>query len=99
MPTNKTFRLHPKAERDLEEIYIYTHHLHGMHQADSYIRQIETAMQNLASQPGMARSRDEIRPDLKAFSVGLHVVFFKPTANGITVVRVLHQSMDYVRHL
>ena len=99
MPTNKLFRLHPKAENDLEDIYLYTYHEFGVTQADYYIRQLESAFQNLANYPGIARQCGDIWADLMAFTVGSHVVFFKTNQSGITVVRVLHQSMDYVQHL
>ncbi|WP_058533964.1 type II toxin-antitoxin system RelE/ParE family toxin [Legionella saoudiensis] len=48
---------------------------------------------------GIKRTEDYIRPDLRAFNVGSHIIFFKTTDYGIAVIRVLHQSMDFNRHL
>jgi len=53
MTENKVFRLRPKAEQDLANIY----------------------------------------------PVVSHVVFFKVSESGIIILRVLHRSMDYGRHL
>jgi len=33
------------------------------------------------------------------YAVGAHVLFFRRTTDGIEVVRVLHQRMDFERHL
>ncbi len=70
-----------------------------MAQADHYIEQLEAAFQRLALQPWLGRSRTEVRPELLSFLVGSHIIFFTVTLRYITVVRVLHQTMDYERHL
>jgi toxin ParE1/3/4 len=46
--------------------------------------------------PGQTASRraDEIAPGLRRALAGGHVVFFREDAAAVTVVRVLHQSMD-----
>jgi toxin ParE1/3/4 len=33
------------------------------------------------------------------FSVGSHVLFFRASESRIVIVRVLHQRMDFERHL
>ncbi|WP_173402506.1 type II toxin-antitoxin system RelE/ParE family toxin [Legionella norrlandica] len=42
---------------------------------------------------------NSVSKDLRAFNVGSHVIFMKITDYGIAVIRVLHQSMDFNRHL
>lgn len=97
--TNKTYRLFPKAVDDLESIYSYSMHEFGAHRTEDYILAIETSFQCLAEDPLIGRKCDYIRQNLRAFNVGSHIVFFKITDCGVAVIRVLHQSMDFIRYL
>ncbi|HSC76179.1 MAG TPA: type II toxin-antitoxin system RelE/ParE family toxin [Pseudomonadales bacterium] len=90
----KTFKLRPKAEEDLENIYQYSIEHWGNTRADEYIREISTAFLTLAENPLLGRDCSDIRPEFRAFTVASHVVFYKPSNSGVAVVRVLHQSMD-----
>ena len=96
---NKTYRLYPKAISDLESIYLYSSSEFGVERTEDYFLAIETSFQCLADDPLIARKCDYIRQNLRAFNVGSHIIFFKITDYGIAVIRVLHQSMDFFRHL
>lgn len=97
--TNKIYRLYPRAAEDLESIYLYSTLEFGIKRTEDYILAIESSLQYLADDPLISRKCDYIRPDLRAFNVGSHIIFFKTTDYGIAVIRVLHQSMDFNRHL
>ena len=97
--TNKTYRLYPKALEDLESIYLYSTREFGIKRTEDYILAINSSFQHLADDPFISRKCDYIRPYLRAFNVGSHIIFFKTTDYGIAVIRVLHQSMDFNRHL
>ncbi len=97
--SNKTYRLYLKAIEDLESIYLYSAHEFGLKRTEDYILAIESSFQHLADDPLISRKCDYIRPDLRAFNVGSHIIFFKTTVYGIAVIRVLHQSRDFSRHL
>ena len=96
---NKTYRLYPKAINDLESIYLYSSSEFGIQRTEDYFLVIETSFQRLANDPLISRKCDYIRQDLRAFNVGSHIIFFKMTDYGVAVIRVLHQSMDFIRHL
>lgn len=96
---NKTYRLYPKAIEDLESIYLYSTQEFGIKRTEDYILALESSFQHLADDPLISRKCDYIRPDLRAFNVGSHIIFFKTTDYGIAIIRVLHQSMDFNRHL
>lgn len=96
---NKTYRLYPKAIKDLESIYLYSTREFGIKRTEDYILAIETSFQNLVNDPLISRKCNYVRQDLRAFNIGSHVIFFKMTNDGIAVIRVLHQSMDFIRHL
>jgi toxin ParE1/3/4 len=46
-----------------------------------------------------ARSRDDLRPGIQIAKSGRHCVFFESDDARVLVVRVLHDSMDFPRHL
>lgn len=96
---NKTYRLYPKAIEDLESIYLYSTREFGIKRIEDYILAIESSFQHLADDPHISRKCDYVRQDLRAFNIGSYVIFFKMTHYGIAVIRVLHQSMDFSRHL
>jgi toxin ParE1/3/4 len=47
----------------------------------------------------VSRNRDDLRPGLQMATSGGHCVFFEVDKSRILVVRVLHDRMDYQRHL
>ncbi len=99
MPESKNVRLRPKADNDLKTIYEYSVQEFGSVRADQYIRELDVAFHKLADEPNLGRDSHHIRPGLLAYRVASHVIFFKPAVDGVTILRVLHKSMDYARHL
>lgn len=55
------------------------------------------AIQKLAHEPDLASNYNHVRPDLLAYSVVSYVILFRLSACGITILRVLHKSMDYLQ--
>ena len=47
----------------------------------------------------LTRNRDDLRPGLKMATSGRHCIFFEADESRVLVVRVLHDRMDYRRHL
>ena len=47
----------------------------------------------------VSRTRDDLRPGLQMATSGRHRVFFEVDESRVLVVRVLHDRMDYQRHL
>lgn len=90
--------LSPRAEADLEEIWLYTFKNWSLEQADSYHAAIVEAFDDLANGRKIGRPVD-IRDGYFKHSVGSHLVFYRLTESDLVVVRVLHQRMDVGRHL
>ena len=55
MSENKKFRLRPKAEEDLENIYEYSYREFGSARADQYIRDLDAAFHKLAVEPSLGQ--------------------------------------------
>jgi toxin ParE1/3/4 len=93
------FRLSRRARADLAEIWRYTFSRWGRDQADEYVRAIHEVFARLMAKPSLGRPFPDAPKDVRGFRVGSHVVFFRKTRTHFYVVRILHQSVDYVRHL
>ena len=88
-----------KAERDLEGIIDYTLQQWGVSQADTYLDDLETRAQLLADNPDLGTKREALSERLLSFPYESHILYYITGSHGITIVRVLHQNMDPVKHL
>jgi toxin ParE1/3/4 len=91
--------LSPRAQADLDEIWDYTAEHWDTDQADRYIREIQRAIEIVASDPQRGRPCDHIRPGYRRYPAVSHILFFRVVPGGIDIVRILHQRMDFERHL
>ena len=94
-------RLSRKAIADLDGIWEYTVQIWSEDQAVVYYRQIYNAIQSLDSIPlFLEKKYDIVKPGVLGYRVGHHVIFYKRDKDGtISVDRILHERMDYQRHL
>jgi toxin ParE1/3/4 len=93
------YRLSPRAQHDLGELFDYTVTHWGLSQAMRYTELIEAACADLAEAPQQARDCTDIRPGYRRRSVAQHVIYFRQTVYGIAIIRILHHRMDATRHL
>ena len=91
--------LTPKAQADLDDIWNFTVARWGADQAEKYLRQLADAMAYVAADPERGRACDEVRAGYRKHAVGAHVLFYREAPKGVEVVRILHQRMDFQRHL
>ena len=104
-------RLAATAENDIRNILQWTHERFGDAQAQLYGETLTRAIQALTEGPYVkgSRRRDEIGEGLFTLHVargrrkGRHLVMYrvgdKGTSRTIEVLRLLHDSMDLVRHV
>jgi toxin ParE1/3/4 len=81
------------ARADLQEIRAYIAKDNPA-AALRVVERLRTQARKLAQTPGIGRRREDLRPDLFSFPVGRHVLFYRPQAGGIVLVRVLHGARD-----
>ena len=67
--------------------------------AGHFIQMVEERCDTLAENPSMGRSRPEYGRDIRSFPVGNYVVFYRPTEEGVDVVRVVHGARDFTTML
>ena len=82
------------AEQDLINIWLYTCHKWGAAQAEQYLDDLENAMALLAEQPSLCREREEFMPPVRIHNHAHHLIVYQAFEDGISVIRVLHESMD-----
>ena len=94
----ETYDLSEKAKADLGGIWSYTEDRWGVQQADTYYWEIIKTIERLAAGERHGRRLD-LREGYLKYPVGQHFVYFTRADGRITVVRILHGSMDVERHL
>ena len=87
------------ARLDLVEIGQYTEDRWGEKQRDKYLEDIDSCLYSLAEEPELGRDRSELRAGCYSYSVGKHVVFYTYDIEALYVLAVLHERMDFERHL
>lgn len=92
-------RLSPKAKLDLSGIWDYSYHKWGLEQTEKYLQVLWHSIQSQSADPSASLDIGYIRKGYRKISSGSHVIFFKLTDDGINVIRILHQKMDFERHL
>lgn len=93
------YRLTRKADNDIAALYEYGIVNFGALQAQDYFLGLHDRLNILAQYPTLGRSAEELAIELKRFEHGSHVIFYTPELEGILVIRVLRQEMDFQRHL
>jgi toxin ParE1/3/4 len=93
-----TFNLTPRAKEDLRSIWHYTVTTWNEAQADKYITTLYNRFQWLAENPKLGKHRPDIQHGYYCYREGSHLVFFTCHDEGIAIIGVPHQSMDYLRY-
>jgi len=84
------------AERDLEEIWLYTREVWSVEQADRYTQWILDAMERLRIHPTRGQDYGTIRPGYWRAKVKSHVLFYRIeyASDQMEIIRVLHEKRD-----
>lgn len=87
------YRLTGQADRNLGEIYLYAAEQFGIRQADRYLDELEHVFGLLTNHPLMGRPADKFRPGLRRHEHAGHVIFYRPTGEGVLIVAIIHRRM------
>ncbi len=82
-----------EAAKDLNHIHDYIGR-DSPAAAGHFIQMIEERCDTLAENPSLGRSRPELGRNIRSFPAGNYVVFYRPTEEGVDVVRVIHGARD-----
>jgi toxin ParE1/3/4 len=96
----------PRAKRDIIDVLVYTRERWGEGQAHAYGEIIREALVAIIHDPRCGKPCDDVRAGILAYHISQcgrrarHVVFYRVRADGVVeVVRLLHDAMDFERHL
>lgn len=95
---SQQYVLSPMAEEDLEQIWTYTAREWSVEQAETYTNDIINMFEDIAA--GRRDGRPVlVRAGYLKTLIGRHAIYFQVRGEVITIIRILHQSMDVERHL
>ena len=95
----QSIKLRPKARQDLRKIYKDGVKGWGVLRAEHYIKNLDRIFLKLANHQLPLKSAGNIKEGLLSYPAVSHMIFFRKTATGIEITRILHKRMDYKRHL
>jgi toxin ParE1/3/4 len=87
------------ADEDIVEIYLHGKRSFGTIQAEHCQDGLFRTFALLASDPNLARLRDEFRPPVRLYPYGVHVIIFADHGDDVTIIRVLHGRQDWIGRL
>jgi toxin ParE1/3/4 len=94
------------AENDLANLATWTAENFGQKQAEVYIDALLDTIDELsAGEPARSKARDEIAIGLRTLHMakpgrrGRHLLVYKAADDLLTIIRILHDSMEVSRHL
>ncbi len=88
-----TFRFSARAETDLHSIAKFTQDKWGEKQAKKYVRELRECCALVAMTPAIGRISAQGRWTVRRMEKESHVIFYRETAEGILVQRILHKGM------
>ncbi len=90
------YKISEEANRDIENIWVYTFENWSLEQADRYLNLIIDEIEYLTKNPHSGKDYGQIRKGYFRSLVKSHFIFYKINLkNGqIEIIRILHQRMD-----
>jgi len=83
-----------KAAHDLVDVGEFVA-AHDLRAADRLLNRIDVTCRLLSGQPELGILREDLAPNLRFSPVGNYLIFYRPIAEGIEVIRVLHGARDF----
>jgi toxin ParE1/3/4 len=94
-----SYALSREADADIQHIAEISLRQWGLARAEKYILDLHETFEMLVEFPDLGRNASHIRPGYRKTETASHSVFYRKTEDGVLIVRVLHQRMDFERHL
>jgi Plasmid stabilization system protein len=91
-----TYLLTPEAEKDLEDIWLYSYETWSEHQANRYIEILEDTFVRLSYMPEQARELLDFDPPVRIFPSAKHIIIYRIAGRAIVIIRVLGARQDWI---
>jgi toxin ParE1/3/4 len=90
----------PAAISDLRSIRLYTLEKWGAEQEQIYLDSLWAKFEQILATPDKKwRVRNDLFPGCQIAAQGRHVILFRVQGTILQIVRILHSSMDFPRHV
>lgn len=93
------YQLRRIAEKDLEDIWLYSFEMRGVEQAGGYVQSLIARFEWLSTNQKSGRKRNDIKSGYYCFPEGEHVIFYKIVKDVVNIIGVPHHSQDVFSHL
>lgn len=87
------YKITPAAEEDIESIGDYIAQDNPA-RAVTFIQEFHETFSQLAQMPQSSPRRPRLGPDIRMRPVGNYLIYYRPIAEGVEIVRVLHAARD-----
>ena len=84
------------SRQDYLDIFLYVAQ-HNLPAAERLIKRFDEALAVLSENPHMAPQRADLGSGIRGHPVGNYVLFYRPTRDGISLLRALHGARDLRR--
>ena len=89
----------PQAKIDLLDCWLYIATENSPNTADKVLLKIEKTLAMLSNNPDAGTSRPELGRNLQSFPTSGYTLFYEHDIKQLTLIRMLHGSMDVGLHL
>jgi toxin ParE1/3/4 len=97
--SNPKVSLTRDARKDFRDILRQSLKRWGVEQRDDYRQMLADTMDDLADFPQLGRACETAAAGTRMKPAGAHVIYYRESANGIQVLRILHGKMDASSHI
>ena len=90
------YKISQEANRDIENIWLYTYENSSLQKADRYFNLIIDEIEYLAENPESGKNYHQVRKGYYRSRIRSHFIFYKINRKQkeIENIRILHQRMD-----
>lgn len=92
----RKLRYHSLAQRDFVGAAGWSQAQWGAGQTRRYLDTIEAQIQRIVENPMLGVDAELPRPGLRKITAGRHTIFYMADDREVQIVRIMHQSQDYV---
>ncbi len=94
------YKLTNKAVDDLSNIWDYTFNVWSEKQADKYYEILISTCQDIADNPVLGKSYQEITENLLGIKTNRHIIFYRTLNESyVEITRILHERMDLKKRI
>ena len=91
-----TYLLTPEAEKDLEDIWLYSYETWSENQANRYIEILEDTFVRLSYMPEQVLELLDFDPPVRIFPSAKHIIIYRISGEVIVILRILGARQDWM---